>query len=113
MENKKTTKKINLTFEYEILTPVKTTGVFDENSNGWEYASGLLKQNREHLEMNGSVGGGYLNYHLFENDVPHLVKQPPHTGTVQITGIEVYEEDEGGNQTQKRNLQYEDFPFEG
>ena len=35
-------KKIKLTFDYETLTPVRTTGVFDENSNGWDMCFRLL-----------------------------------------------------------------------
>ena len=100
---------MKLTFDYETLTPVRTTCVFNENSHGWEYVYGMLGNDRDSLEVNGSIGGGHWNYHLFEKDVPEFVKQPPQN-LVQITGIEVHEEDEEGNKTEPRKLQYEDFP---
>jgi len=111
MKNEKTNKKIKLTFDYETLTPVRTTGVFDENSYGWEQVFRLLYESREHLESNGSVGGGGIHSTTsFEKDVPQLVKQPPHNIGVKVSGIEVYEEDEDGNKTEPKKLQYKDFP---
>ena len=50
-------KKIKLTFDYETLTPVRTTGVFDENSNGWDMCFRLLYGRREDKERSGSIGG--------------------------------------------------------
>ena len=100
---------MKLTFDYETLTPVRTTCVFNENSHGWEYVYGMLGNDRDSLEVNGSIGGGHWNYHLFEKDVPEFVKQPPQN-LVQITGIELHEEDEEGNKTEPRKLQYKDFP---
>ena len=43
-------------------------------------------------------------------DVPQLVEEPPHNKCVRVSGIEVYEEDEDGNKTEPRKLQYKDFP---
>ena len=76
MNKEKTNKKIKLTFDYNILTPVRTTGVFDEKSNGWEDVFRLLYGRREDLEMNGSVGGGGFHLtHLYEKNVPQLLEQ--------------------------------------
>ena len=110
MKNEKTTKCIKLTFDYKTLTPVRTTGVFDENSNEWEDVFRLLWGSREDKEMNGSVGGGFHSTHLYEKNVPQLLEQPPHNKSVRVSGIEVYEEDEDGNKTEPRKLQYKDFP---
>ena len=110
MNKEKTNKKIKLTFDYNILTPVRTTGVFDEKSNGWKDVFRMFYSCREDLEMNGSLGGGFRPTLLFEKDVPQLVEEPPHNKCVRVSGIEVYEEDEDGNKTEPRKLQYKDFP---
>jgi|APSaa5957512535_1039671.scaffolds.fasta_scaffold59259_3 hypothetical protein len=105
-------KKIKLTFDYETLTPVRTTGVFDENSNGWDMCFRLLYGRREDKERSGSIGGSTRSSSWFDKDIPQLLEQPPHQGQVLISGIEVYEEDEDGNKTEPRKLQYKDFPTE-
>jgi len=104
-------KRIKLTFEYDPNTKIKSSGVFNEDSDEWGNALLMLNRNRHSLERSGSLGGNALyNLDNFVNTIPELKNS--RRGMGMVSEIEIFEEDEDGNKTEPKKLKIEDFPKE-